>query len=51
MLASRRAKVNGPLFTLGWLIGLGIVGVIVLAIAGPGGASKSGTPATGHGGQ
>jgi hypothetical protein len=46
MLTSRRAKVNGPAFVLGWLVGLGIVGVIVLAIAGPGGASTSGGPAT-----
>jgi hypothetical protein len=46
MLTSRRAKVNGPAFVLGWLIGLGIVGAIVLAIAGSGGASKSGGPAT-----
>ncbi len=46
MLTSRRAKVNGPVFVLGWLIGLGVVGAIVLALAGPGGASKSGAPAT-----
>lgn len=46
MLTSRRAKVNGPVFVLGWLIGLAIVGAIVLAVAGPGGASKSGSPAT-----
>ena len=46
MLTSRRAKVNGPAFVLGWLIGLGIVGAIVLALAGPAGASKSGSPAT-----
>jgi threonine/homoserine/homoserine lactone efflux protein len=45
MLTSRRAKVNGPVFVLGWLIGLGIVGAIVLAVAGAGSASKSGTPA------
>jgi threonine/homoserine/homoserine lactone efflux protein len=45
MLTSRRAKVNGPVFVLGWLIGLGIVGTIVLAVAGAGSASKSGTPA------
>jgi Sap, sulfolipid-1-addressing protein len=45
-LTSRRAKVNGPAFVLGWLIGLGIVGAIVLAIAGSGGASKSGGLAT-----
>jgi hypothetical protein len=45
MLSSRRAKVNGPAFVLGWLIGLGIVGVIVLSLAGPAGASQSGSPA------
>jgi hypothetical protein len=45
MLTSRRAKVNGPAFVLGWLIGLGVVGAIVLAVAGPAGASKSGAPA------
>jgi threonine/homoserine/homoserine lactone efflux protein len=45
MLTSRRAKVNGPVFVLGWLIGLGIVGAVVLAVAGAGSASKSGTPA------
>jgi threonine/homoserine/homoserine lactone efflux protein len=46
MLTSHRARVNGPVFVLGWLAGLGIVGVIVLALAGAGGASTSGSPAT-----
>jgi Sap, sulfolipid-1-addressing protein len=46
MLTSRKARINGPAFVLGWLIGLGIVGAIVLALAGPAGASKSGAPAT-----
>jgi hypothetical protein len=46
MLTSHRAKVNGPAFVLGWLLGLGIVGAIVLALAGKGGASTSGSPAT-----
>ena len=45
MLSSRRAKVNGPAFVLGWLIGLGVVGAFVLSLAGSGGASKSGAPA------
>jgi Kef-type K+ transport system membrane component KefB len=45
MLTSRKAKVNGPVFVLGWLIGLGVVGAVVLSIAGPAGASKSGSPA------
>jgi hypothetical protein len=46
MLTSRKAKVNGPAFVLGWLVGLGIVGVIVLSLAGPSDASESGAPAT-----
>jgi hypothetical protein len=46
MLTSRKAKVNGPAFVLGWLLGLGIVGAIVLSLAGPAGASTSGSPAT-----
>ena len=45
MLTSRKARVNGPSFILGWLLGLGIVGVIVLSLAGSAGASKSGSPA------
>jgi hypothetical protein len=45
MLTSHRAKVNGPAFVVGWLLGLGIVGAIVLSLAGPAGASKSGSPA------
>jgi hypothetical protein len=49
MLASRRARVNGPAFVLGWLIGLGVVGAIVLALAGASGASGPGTPAIGGG--
>jgi hypothetical protein len=46
MLTSRKAKVNGPAFVLGWLLGLGVVGAIVLSLAGPAGASTSGSPAT-----
>ncbi len=45
MLTSRKAKVNGPMFVLGWLLGLGVVGAIVLLLAGPTGASTSGSPA------
>ncbi|MGH3200007.1 MAG: hypothetical protein ACRDOD_22550 [Streptosporangiaceae bacterium] len=40
------AKVNGPAFVLGRLIGLGIAGAIVLALAGAGGASKHADPAS-----
>lgn len=46
MLTTSRARANGPAFVLGWLLGLGVVGAIVLAIAGPADASSSGEPAT-----
>jgi hypothetical protein len=45
MLTTPRARGNGPAFVLGWLVGLGVVGAIVLALAGPGGASEEGQPA------
>lgn len=47
MLTTPRARVNGPAFILGWLLGLGVIGAIVLAIADPAKASSSGAPATG----
>ncbi len=34
MLVSPRGRVNGPVYLIGWLVGLAIVGTIVLAIAG-----------------
>jgi threonine/homoserine/homoserine lactone efflux protein len=46
MLTTERARTNGPAFVIGWLLGLGVVGGIVLAIAGPADASSSGAPAT-----
>jgi Sap, sulfolipid-1-addressing protein len=46
MLTTPRARTNGPAFVLGWLLGLGVVGAVVLALAGPGGASEDGQPAT-----
>jgi hypothetical protein len=46
MLMSERARLNGPVFVLGWLVGLALIGVIVLAIAGPADASSHGKPAT-----
>jgi Sap, sulfolipid-1-addressing protein len=42
MLSTPKAKVNGLAFLLGWLIGLGLVGVIVLLVADPAGASEDG---------
>ena len=46
MLMSQRARLNGPLFVIGWLTGLAVIGVVVLAVAGPGDASSDGEPAT-----
>lgn len=46
ILTSRRARSNGPAFVIGWLVGLAVIGAIVLSVAGPAGASKSGSPAT-----
>jgi hypothetical protein len=46
MLTTPRARTNGPAFVVGWLLGLGVVGAIVLAIAGPSDASEAGEPAT-----
>jgi len=46
LLTTPKARTNGPSFLLGWLVGLGVVGVIVLAIAGPADASEAGQPAT-----
>ena len=39
MLVSKGARVNGPAFVAGWLLGLAIIGAIVLLIAGPASAS------------
>jgi hypothetical protein len=44
MLVSRRARINGPAFVLGWLVGLGLVGIVVLGLAGA--TSSGGAPAT-----
>jgi threonine/homoserine/homoserine lactone efflux protein len=47
MLVSRRGRTNGPAFVLGWIVGLAIIGVVVLGIAGGAGASEDGNPKTG----
>jgi len=46
MLGTPRARVNGPVFVLGWIVGLAIVGAIALAVAGGAGADDGGEPAT-----
>src|SRR5690348_4017378 len=45
MLVTPRARTNGPAFVVGWLAGLGIVGVMVLSVS-PSTTSDSGGPAT-----
>jgi threonine/homoserine/homoserine lactone efflux protein len=46
MLGTPRARSNAPAFILGWLVGLGVVGTIVLLVASGSNASESGQPAT-----
>jgi hypothetical protein len=46
MLVSARARANGTMFVLGWIIGLGAVGAIALALSSPADASTEGQPAT-----
>jgi hypothetical protein len=45
LLSTPTGKGNSLAFLLGWLIGLGLVGVIVLLVADPAGASEDGGPA------
>jgi threonine/homoserine/homoserine lactone efflux protein len=42
LLTSSRARFLGPVFVLGWLLGLVVVGAVVLAVLGPSGAGRSG---------
>jgi threonine/homoserine/homoserine lactone efflux protein len=46
MLATRRARINGPAFLAGWIIGIALLGAIVLLVASGASASKHGTPLT-----
>jgi hypothetical protein len=45
VLATPRGRANGLLFGVGWLAGLAILDAVVLALAGPAGASEGGEPA------
>jgi threonine/homoserine/homoserine lactone efflux protein len=47
MLVTKKARINAPLFLLGWILGLGIVGVVVLLI--PGLEAAQGEPSTAAG--
>lgn len=44
MLVSKQARTNGPMFLLGWLAGLALVGVVILLI--PGLEASGGEPST-----
>src|SRR4051812_17962707 len=46
MLATPRARSNGPAFLLGWLAGLALVGTVVLVVSGGAGATSDDGPAT-----
>jgi Sap, sulfolipid-1-addressing protein len=45
MLATPRARVNGPAFLVGWIAGLAVLGTVVLLISGGANASSDGGPA------
>ena len=45
MLFSQRARVNGPAFLVGWVVGLTLVSGVVVALSSAAGSS-SGTPST-----
>jgi hypothetical protein len=42
VLFSARARVNGPLFTLGWVVGVAAVSIVVYVVADAGDVSTSG---------
>jgi threonine/homoserine/homoserine lactone efflux protein len=46
MLGTPRARVNGPSFLVGWIVGLAVVGTIVLLASSGADASEEGAPAT-----
>jgi threonine/homoserine/homoserine lactone efflux protein len=46
MLVSAKARVNGPMFVLGWVVGLAVVGTVVLLVVGSNGTTDEGEPET-----
>ncbi|MGW7369548.1 GAP family protein [Streptomyces sp. NPDC054841] len=50
VLATPRGRLNGLLFAAGWILGLSALGGVTLAVAGSGGGSAGGQPATWVGG-
>lgn len=47
MLVTPRARTNGPMFIVGWVLGLAIVGAIGLTVASAAGASDDGSSSDG----
>ena len=47
MLMTPQARANGVTFVLGWMLGIGVAGAILLALAGPSDASSAARPPTG----
>ena len=45
MLVARQARITGPAFVIGWLVGLALIGVVVIGVLG-GVGTTSGAPAT-----
>ncbi len=45
MLATPRARTNGPAFILGWIAGLALAGTIILLASNSAGAGENGQPA------
>src|ERR1700761_1315679 len=45
MLATPRARANGPAFLVGWVVGLAVLGTVVLLISSGASAASSGGPA------
>ena len=46
MLSTPQARATGPMFLLGWVAGLAVLGAVVLLISSGASASSSGQPAT-----
>jgi threonine/homoserine/homoserine lactone efflux protein len=46
MLVTPRGRINGPVFVLGWMLGLAVVGALALSAASGANASDDGGPAT-----
>jgi threonine/homoserine/homoserine lactone efflux protein len=49
MLGTPQARVNGPAFLVGWIVGLALVGTVVLLLAGGAGADDDGGASSGVG--